>query len=43
MHRVHYEHVTKHKSYIWLNARNAPDALQMFVDALVHNEKITEI
>ena len=43
MRRVHYELVTEHKSYIQLNARNAPDALQMFVDASVHNEKITEI
>ena len=43
MHRVHYEFVTEHESYIRLNARNAPDALQMFVDASVHNEKITKI
>ena len=43
MHRVHYEHVTEYESYIRLNARNAPDALQMFVDASAHIEKITEI
>ena len=43
MHRVHYEHVTEHESDIWLNARNVPDALQMFVDVSAHNEKITEI
>ena len=43
MRRVHYELVTEHKRYIRLNARNAPDALQMFVDASAHNEKITEI
>ena len=41
--RAHYEHVTEHESYIWLNAHNAPDALQMFVDASAHNKKITEI
>ena len=43
MHQVHYELVTEHKSYIRLNAHNTPDTLQMFVDALAHNEKITEI
>ena len=41
--RVHYELVTEHGSYIRLNARNAPDALQMFVDVSAHNKKITEI
>ena len=40
---AHYKLVTEHKSYIWLNARNEPDALQMFVDVSAHNEKITEI
>ena len=43
MHRVHYELVTEHESYIRLNVHNASDALQMFVDASAHNEKITEI
>ena len=41
--RAHYEHVTEHESDIWLNAHNVPDTLQMFVDASVFNEKITEI
>ena len=41
--QAHYELVTEHKSYKRLNACNAPDTLQMFVDASVHNEKITEI
>ena len=41
--QAHYELVTEHESYIRLNAHNAPDALQMFVDASAHNEKITEI
>ena len=43
MHRAHYKLVTEHESYIRLNARNASNALQMFVDASAHNEKITEI